>query len=210
MLIASGCFSDVDSTGDGSSGGDTSGESSGGAEDGALVLFYSENVPASLDQLEPDGDARGTADLECQAQAIGGSDLDCAEVRAVISIGVDDTISRMDTNYFMPFDIEVQGPDGVVVADSFAAMLQGTLQTSLEDANVQGTNSSEAWWSGSEPDGSLAVGATCVDWKDTRPMFDAQAGSTSATDENWVSDRPVECAEVLPLLCACWSADDGR
>lgn len=97
-------------------------------------------------------------------------------------------------------------PDGVTVAESFAALLAGPLLAPIEiDENGALVGGAGAW-TGTRPDGTAVPGSTfCADW--TSAAFDdfsGVLGLPGATDANWTYDavvNPTSCVVASHFYC---------
>ncbi|MCY1058480.1 hypothetical protein [Nannocystis sp. SCPEA4] len=97
-------------------------------------------------------------------------------------------------------------PDGVEVAESFAALLAGPLLAPINIAEDKAMVSGSGAWTGSMPDGSAAPGSThCEDW--TASMFADKSGyygDPSQTDSQWTfieGPNPTSCVVAFHFYC---------
>lgn len=91
--------------------------------------------------------------------------------------------------------------DGVVVAESFEALLAGPLLAPIE-VDEYGVTIGGGVWTGTRPDGTAMTGTNhCNDWHGTEIPFDKEAwgGCSTCVDGYWtLVDHP----EVSPVSCS--------
>jgi hypothetical protein len=137
-----------------------------------------------------------------------------AHVRAFLGVSDSDEIRDMPTNYGVPVDRPVGSVSGVEVASDWSALLGGTITHSLSNAGV--LTSVVGWWySGSNPDGSLATQPTldggthpltCVGWTSGNAFLDGEYGSAGVTNSQWISTAQATCGlGNYNLLCVGWN-----
>jgi hypothetical protein len=96
-------------------------------------------------------------------------------------------------------DAPFYGPDGAVkIADNWDDLLDGSIDVSLTDAGVLPVSS---WWSGSESDGSFAATQNCTNWTGTASQ--GIAGLGDRYNAGWINMVPLNCTDVIYLLCIC-------
>jgi len=124
--------------------------------------------------------------------------LPCLNVRAFISISDSDDIAGMPANFSVPSGRRVIGPGGIQIVESWASLLDGTIDVSLADAGV----STDHWWSGSLSDGTFDADNNCGGW--TSVSEKGQSGLINKTDSNWIEGNTPNCDASRAVLCVCW------
>ncbi|MCC6217463.1 MAG: hypothetical protein IT376_21580 [Polyangiaceae bacterium] len=141
---------------------------------------------------------RAGADALCAAST--GS-LPITQSRAFLSVSASDEIRDLPGNYSIPTDQRILGPNGSVIASDWADLLSGTLDRSLADAGVLTSN---FWYSGSGPDGSLDA-HTCTGWTTDGALFDGHYGVSGQTTSAWISTADATCGLAgYHVVCAGW------
>ena len=88
--------------------------------------------------------------------------------------------------------------DGVVVANSFADLIDGSLLAPINitqnGAGVSAGGLSVFAWTGSAPDGSTVAGRTCNNWTDATNAFNAASGAPGSTGGSWTNSQNNGCA----------------
>ncbi|MBZ5711997.1 hypothetical protein [Nannocystis pusilla] len=97
-------------------------------------------------------------------------------------------------------------PDGVEVAESFAALLAGPLLAPINIAEDKTMVSGSGAWTGTMPDGSAAPGSThCEDWtSSTVADMSGYYGDPSLTSSRWTFNtigNPTSCVAAFHLYC---------
>ena len=122
--------------------------------------------------------------------------------QAFIGYSAADSIANMPSNYGVPTNLKIQSPNGTIIANNWADLLDGTIIISLRDAGIPAS----AWWSGAESaDGTHIDGVTnnCVDWTDNNA--NGQLGSLFATDSQWMVSSISACSpQDWTLLCIAY------
>lgn len=124
--------------------------------------------------------------------------LPCLNMRAFISVSALDDIAGMPANYGVPEDRKITGPAGVMVADYWADLLDGTIDTTLGEAGV----AADPWWSGSLADGSFDTANNCDGW--TSDISKGTSGKHNKSNDEWISGNTPDCNASRILLCICW------
>jgi hypothetical protein len=135
--------------------------------------------------------------------------LNCTQVRAFISLSVDDSLANMPYRYGIPLDAEIRGPTDVLIADGWLDLFdheEDSLYSSLADAEVSGRD----WWSASESDGSYVADDryNCDGYTSNSDSLEGWGGDSHYTDYQWLTNEmgggEHMCSERLHLLCVCW------
>ena len=144
---------------------------------------------------------RPGADVLCGqgAQGLPGVPLH-ATTRAFLSVDATDSIANMPARYGVPIYRKVTGPNTTVIADNWADLLDGSIDTSLSDAGVMGIF---PWYSGSGPDGSLDPD-NCDGWTLSSGSA-GRYGTDGSTTSTWISAGDAVCGYNLArILCLAW------
>jgi len=144
-------------------------------------------------------DASSRADLDQLALAAyqaSYSNLHCREVHAFISVAADDEIRDLG----IPADLPVKSPDGTVIANDRADLLDGSINTSLGDAGVV-ENFVSNYWTGATSEGGLH-GWNCTNWTST--ASNGTTGSSGSITDTWLIHSAVSCGSVPALVGVCW------
>jgi hypothetical protein len=141
---------------------------------------------------------RAGADGLCQASA--NAPAGYTNFRAFISVSATDEIQDMPANYGVPTTVAIQSSGGTVIANDWADLLDGTIDTTLAAAGVIGLG--HRFWSGSNADGSLNPD-NCNSWTDGGGILRGENGHASFSDSNWLSEGgpSPSCNGLFQLLC---------
>lgn len=103
-------------------------------------------------------------------------------------------------------------PDGVLVADSFAALVEG-MPAKLK-ASISVTETGEALkldrqtclsgppvWTGTDETGLAVPAGNCNGWETPEAIDPATAGKATATDGSWTRGCTLKCADMAHLYC---------
>jgi hypothetical protein len=164
------------------------------------IVLYS----ASSTTLAATLGGRSGADAKCVAPTSIGRPAGLVQARAFLGVAAGDSIANLPPLYGIPIGMPIESASGQVVAADFAALSGGSLAVSLEAAGVLPTGS--VWWSGSNPDGSLATSAgvpfTCVGWTDGSASRVGVVGTSGATTGRLVNSASTRaCNLAAHLLC---------
>jgi len=131
----------------------------------------------------------------------------------LISISASDEIRDLPSTQGIPTDRPILGPTTTKIVDSWADLLDESVDTSLSAASV--TNS--YWYSGSLSDGSLSscsypwaccgtcITGTCSGWTATSGN-DGTYGTPTATNARWLSTHfSGGCGGAYHYLCLSWN-----
>lgn len=147
---------------------------------------------------------RSGADGLCQSCYTNTySSLNCANVRAFISVNGDDEIRDIPTKYGLPAGLVVQGPKGKQIAFNWEQLLDGSIEKSMEEAEVE-----SAWnyWTGSNSNGST-TSLTCSGWTNGSGFPNwGDSGSHDQIGSQWLFGGGfITCdQEAHVILCVCW------
>ena len=146
---------------------------------------------------------RAGGDALCQAAIPADR---CTKTRVLLSVSASDEIRDMPSNYGVPTDAPLESLNGSKIADDWADLLDGTIDTSLGGAGaLVGTS---FWYTGSNSNGSMTT-ETCTGWT-TSALADATYGTSSQTSSKWISTSTATCGLSNPpgadyhYLCVCW------
>jgi hypothetical protein len=94
-------------------------------------------------------------------------------------------------------------PNGIVVAESWADLVDGTLHHAI---NVNQHGGSTVWgntvWTATSSSGQLTSAAgTCSDWTDNAGPGGANMGLFYFSDSNWTQASGAICSAVKPIYC---------
>jgi hypothetical protein len=144
------------------------------------------------------------------ALADGGAPL--AHVRAFLSVSSADEIRDMPANYGLPTDRPIGSVGGAIVAVDWSHLLGGTLLESLDAAGIR--TGGQGWFSGSNPDGSVATSVTeagvhdytCSGWTSPNGFLDGEYGLGGASSSTWIAVGQATCGVGgYSLLCVGWN-----
>lgn len=95
--------------------------------------------------------------------------------------------------------------NGLVLADSWAALLAGELEQPLEVTEKSETYHGKVW-TGTQPDGTRVPGSShCADWSSYSAVDYAYYGYSDEISEEWLLadqlDNPAECPVQFALYC---------
>jgi hypothetical protein len=165
-------------------------------------------MPVQIVMYSVNGDAtvggnfggRAGADSRCQL-ATARRPPGYLRVRAFLSIGADDAINNMPTNYGVPTNVPIVGPGAspATIASDWADLLKGPLDNfTLIAAGVMPAGTG-LYWSGSDMFGGVAL--TCNGWTDKTNSFVGSAGQAYSTSTNWLGRNSASCS--FPFSFAC-------
>ncbi len=185
-------------TSSGTTEGDTGSSSSGSREPTVVILF---DAPANRfwvpQEERPGNDPRGFLDGLCD-EAMPKA---CRDGVAVISTSTSDDVASLNINYEMPFGLPVLGPAGVEIGPSFAALLDGDLAASLEDAAV-----TESLWyaTATNDDGTFDEDNSCDGFEPADASARMATGAATEADLLWLRTNEQPCSAMFKIVCACW------
>lgn len=161
-----------------------------------IVFATIEAYTGDLTSLSPSSSAREAADLLCdmhRTTAMGDR-----QVRALISIDGTDQIKDMAINFGLPIDLPFMGDLGVLIANDFADLLNGSIASTLKDS-VNRVLAGEMFWTGSSADGTLLASDSCSGFKSE--LGTGAVGSSDAVDATWISIGADDCSFNRKLIC---------
>lgn len=96
--------------------------------------------------------------------------------------------------------------NGLVVADSWEALLAGQLQNPIGVTEKMETGSNIAVWTGTRPDGTAVPGSGhCADWTSNSITKTGYYGYSDRATPEWtlsaLDDNPIACDLRLPIYC---------
>ena len=189
----------------GESGSESSG-STGSPTGVTLVVFEGPVVAGHFAQGLPDDTWDVAADL-CAERLMLQQAPQCAFDSEVLPILRATPYETLSTASYPPAwkTAPVQGPNGVLVAESLAHMLsvESTLLSSLFDAGL-GLDAPMFWSGGYEASNEYP---DCEDWRDTSVM--GLAGSFESDGSLWFVAGEQPCETTAALLCLCRNFGDG-
>lgn len=152
-----------------------------------------------------DGDLGGRSGADGTCQGHANRPAACTHACfAFISSDTDNEIRDLQKNpYDMP-DGKFYGPDGAVkIADSWADLLDGSIDVSLANAGVLPGGSE--FWSGTLGDFSINTSFNCNSWSSNNAGDNGCFGSADFPS-NWINAESDTCASLLTyyLLCICY------
>lgn len=124
--------------------------------------------------------------------------LPCLNVRAFISVSASDSIAGITDNFGVPTNRKITGPAGIMVAEYWADLLDGTIAMTLSDAGV----ASDHWWSGSTGKGTFDSDNNCGSWTTTGEK--GASGKHNKADAEWIAGNIPNCDASRFVLCVCW------
>lgn len=147
--------------------------------------------------------ARVSGDALCEAKrAASHSNLNCLTTKVFLSIGSDDEIRDMPSNYLVPTNLQLQGPTGLKIADDWANILDNSIDANFNAASiVTGSN----FWGGSDSpnDGSVS-GAACNAFTSSNDGVSGGVGQANITSF-WLAVGALGCDFALhQYVCMCW------
>ncbi len=145
---------------------------------------------------------RPGADAMCRDALIQYPHVRAGHVHAFISVNPTDEIRDMPFNYGLPTNRPIVGLGNIKIADDWADLLDGNIQTSLIAAGILTT--ANWWYTGSNADGSLHPN-NCEGWTNPNLMFGGRYGSGQFTDDRWITNSDATCGlENYHVLCIGW------
>lgn len=144
-----------------------------------IILFGTERLYT--------GDLGGRSGADTKVQNDSARPEGLTKVHAFLSVDSDDCLQNFPERYGFSRDLPIFGPDGTTkVADNWADLLDGNIQAHLFSLGVLNPVKGEAWWSGSNPDGSAAP-HTCNGWRDGSGTQRGIAGSADFSGGEWIN-----------------------
>lgn len=165
----------------------------------SIYLFTASSITSG--DLRILGTAREGADSRCSSSRGGYTfpNNACTNVRGFISVSGVDSIAAMPTAYGIDTGRMVHGPTGVLIANNWADLLDGSIANTLNAAGVVAGN----WWSFSTANG--ATGNDCADGVSSGAGVTGILGSDSSTGAAWMLSNSSEtCDQQHKILCVCY------
>lgn len=145
-----------------------------------------------------DGNMGGRAGADALCQVSGNRPAGYANFRAFLSVNAGDEIRDMPGNYGVPTNRPIAGPNGTVIANDWADLLDGTIDVSLGAA---GLPTAGPFWSGGNADGSLSAN-NCNGWTDNSGINFGEFGNPTRTNSTWLDDAYTSCSDMTySLFC---------
>ncbi|MDY6877927.1 MAG: hypothetical protein SWK90_17230 [Chloroflexota bacterium] len=138
---------------------------------------------------------RSGADSKCAAGLPGGY----TNYRAFLSISLADEIQDMPSLYGVPTDIIIESTNGTQIADNWADLLDGTIDTQLNTALVV----QSTWWSGSNADGSAVTSDNCLGFSNASGP-NGWVGWQDSTTATWIHGSNYSCSGSYQVLCIAY------
>ncbi len=120
---------------------------------------------------------------------------------AFMSFSSSDQISSFATQLGLPSG-KVVGPTGTVIADSWSALLQGTLQASPVTAGAFPNSSYHYYLTASHANGSYYSTQDCAGW--TGASGGAGVGDATKADSTAIEFGSSTCNVSVAVLCLCY------
>ncbi len=175
---------------------DTDGDGIGDAYE--LVLYSAGSFNGNLA-------GRTGADHLCETS--GNKPGGYPNIHAFLSVDSADEIRDMPGNYGIPTTIQITSLNGTKIASNWADLLDGTIMTNLDEADVIFENYpalSGEWWSGSTSNGSLSS-KTCNAWTSHDDSNVGAVGENSYVNAQWIAIYWQECDQAnVHVLCVAW------
>lgn len=161
--------------------------------EGKVVVYQANNaIPISGAAIG----GRAGADTLCQTATNRPSGY--SNYRAFISVSASDEIRDMPANYGVPTSYVVRSPNNTLIANNWADLLDGSINTSLGGAGVY-VNGPYDWWSGSTQDGALDGVNHCASW--TNASAPGRTGRFDYSNLFWINNYVYGCNSASNLLC---------
>lgn len=126
----------------------------------------------------------------------------CNTVRGVVSLDGTDTMAAMPANFGIPAHKKIFGPNGLVIAENWSQLMNGTLNRNLFEAGVA-ASAAESFWSFANADGSVHT-MSCSNGNDNSSSFFGQYGAADDVATTWKSKNNVACNNNRFVLCICY------
>lgn len=146
--------------------------------------------------------ARSAANALCSSNK--PAQISCNSTIAMLGVSATDTIAALPTNHGVPTNRILVSPNGTVIGNNWADLLDGTIQNSISAA---GLSPSVKYWTAAGSDGTwLVPDRSCFSWTSNSAGHGAWVGDPSSTSSTWL-DGGVDgsnCTVTRPLLCLCF------
>jgi len=101
---------------------------------------------------------------------------------------------------WLPNGRKITSKNGTKIAYDKDDLFDGSIQTSLQDANV--ISSAVSWWTGMHSNGTLYDYYNCRQW--SSDMGPGQTGGTHVTDSPWISSGSTSCSDLKDRICVAY------
>ncbi len=145
--------------------------------------------------------ARAGADSLCSSSA--NRPVGYTNARGFLSVSGTDTIAAMPGAFGVPTTRPVKSPAGLVLANNWADLLDGSISRTLAAANVIPGGGPSLWWSGSTASGAFA-GSNCSGWNTNSSSASGVAGAVTTATGSWLQATTAACSAVYYLLCVAY------
>jgi hypothetical protein len=181
-----------------------------GYDDGIFIFSTTLTDNSSTSTIRPASITRTSADALCSLFDFKIKQRTCSNVRAYISISSADEIRDMVSNYSVPENSIVYNKSGLVVADNFSKLYDGSDYSNLlvgdEDIINYSPNSPTSFWVGTDQGGAISQSSwTCTGWSTNS---DSVYGSSQRADYSRfyaeAATNSVKCGLSKSLLCLCY------
>ena len=136
------------------------------------------------------------ADAKCQALADAATPPVPGSFLAWLSDGVSAPV-----NSFVQSSVPYQLPDGTIIANNFADLIDGAIQNPINRDESGNTISSPFLvWTGTNTDGT-ASGTDCDNWSSDLSSDFGVSGLLGATSSGWTAQRSGGCNNSYRLYC---------
>lgn len=139
----------------------------------------------------------GRAGLEALCTNAPAKPANCT-AHAFASVNADDEIRDMPVNYGLPTNRAIVGPNGTLIANDWADLLDTTIAATLNSAGV----TTNGWFSGAGSNGS-ADSHTCSGFTTVSSGDYAAVGLADYSSNYWIAGAYVACNVTLEFLCTC-------
>jgi hypothetical protein len=92
-------------------------------------------------------------------------------------------------------------PDGTVIAQSGADLLDGTIAAFLDRDENGEARAAATPWTGTTADGAVDTDGTCADWTSAAAAKNATRGITTEKNSRWTKSVAGSCADMNPVYC---------
>ena len=180
---------------------------------GAAVLMASgcDSSPVTPTGAAPSGDRIVFVTSATFTGAIGGveaADQTCTDLASGIGLvgtyraWLSDNAGRSPSVTFTRTDAPFVMTSGVRVADHWADLTDGTINNPIViDERGNQPETVPSVWTGTDPSGQPASGATCRGWLDGSPAVSGQVGVFDAIGAGWSASVPAACDQSGRLYC---------
>ena len=141
---------------------------------------------------------REEANSLCSSELTGqNSAAACDRTVALVSVSESDSIANLPALSDLPRELPLKSINGTILAHSWAELMDGTLQSSLLDADID----AGTWWSGADHQGNTRD--NCDGWTSRSGNASGRYGGGTATDQDWINKGSSPCDRERHVLCLC-------